>query len=158
MRQQHRSIQVQTLLQHIVFIQKPLTAFMIFTPFLFPISLVGILSLYAISVNPFLPVVTVHACVPSNGICRGFAFKYGKFLLPPRFLTALSVPKVPPREHTVSSQKKVYWIFVILTTPLLADYNHFTAVDSRHSRLKHIPFYHLRRFYHDIQDKGSLFP
>ena len=42
--------------------------------------------------------VTVHACVPSNGICRGFAFKYGKFLLPPRFLTALSVPKVPTRE------------------------------------------------------------
>ena len=35
--------------------------------------------------------------VPSNGICRGFAFKYGKFLLPPRFLTALSVPKVPTR-------------------------------------------------------------
>ena len=98
MRQQHRSIQVQTLLQHIVFIQKPLTAFMIFTPFLFPISLVGILSLYAISVNPFLPVVTVHARVPSNGICRGFTFKYGKFLLPPRFLTALSVPKVPTRE------------------------------------------------------------
>jgi len=99
MRQQHRSIQVQTLLQHIVFIQKPLTAFMIFTPFLFPISLVGILSLYAISVNLFLPVVTVHARVPSNGICRGFAFKYGKFLLPPRFLTALSVPKVPTREQ-----------------------------------------------------------
>ena len=22
--------------------------------------------------------VTVHAYVPSNGICRGFAFKYGK--------------------------------------------------------------------------------
>ena len=37
--------------------------------------------------------------VPSNGICRGFAFKYGKFLLPPRFLTALSVPKVPTREQ-----------------------------------------------------------
>ena len=66
MRQQHRSIQVQTLLQHIVFIQKPLTAFMIFTPFLFPIDLVGMLSLYEISVNPFLPVVTVHARVPSN--------------------------------------------------------------------------------------------
>ena len=33
-----------------------------------------------------------------NGICRGFAFQYGKFLLPPRFLTALSVPKVPTRE------------------------------------------------------------
>ena len=58
----------------------------------------GILSLYAISVNPFLPVVTVHARVPSNGICRGFTFKYGKFLLPLRFLTALSVPKVPTRE------------------------------------------------------------
>jgi len=41
--------------------------------------------------------ITVHAYVPSNGICRGFAFKYGKFLLPPRFLTALSVPKVPTR-------------------------------------------------------------
>ena len=41
--------------------------------------------------------VTVHAYVTSNGICRGFAFKYGKFLLPPRFLTALSVPKVPTR-------------------------------------------------------------
>ena len=39
--------------------------------------------------------VTVHAYVPSNRICRGFAFKYGKFLLPPRYLTALSVPKVP---------------------------------------------------------------
>ena len=26
------------------------------------------------------------------------AFKYGKFLLPPRFLTALSVPKVPTHE------------------------------------------------------------
>jgi hypothetical protein len=37
--------------------------------------------------------------VPSNGICRGFAFKYGKFLLSPRFLTALSVPKVPTREQ-----------------------------------------------------------
>ena len=44
-----------------------------------------------------LELVTVHAYVPSNGICRGFAFKYGKFLLPPRFLTALSVPKVPTR-------------------------------------------------------------
>ena len=39
--------------------------------------------------------VTVHAYVSSNGICRGFAFKYGKFQLPPRYLTALSVPKVP---------------------------------------------------------------
>ena len=54
---------------------------------------------------------------------------------------ALSVPKVPTYEqlHRIFS-KKVYWIFVILTTPLLADYNHFTAVDSRHSRLKHIHF------------------
>ena len=43
-----------------------------------------------------MPEVTVHAYVPSNGICRGFAFKYGKFLLPPRFLTALSVPKCLP--------------------------------------------------------------
>ena len=46
----------------------------------------------------YVGLVTVHAYVPSNGICRGFAFKYGKFLLPPRFLTALSVPKVPTRE------------------------------------------------------------
>ena len=38
----------------------------------------------------------------SNGICRGFAFKYGKFLLPPRFLTALSVPTVPTREQLLS--------------------------------------------------------
>ncbi|MFQ9207986.1 MAG: hypothetical protein ACLR3S_01730 [Clostridium fessum] len=38
----------------------------------------------------------------SNGICRGFAFQYGKFLLPPRFLTALSVPKVPTREPVTS--------------------------------------------------------
>ena len=43
--------------------------------------------------------VTVHAYVPSNGICRSFAFKYGKFLLPPRFLTALLPPKVPTREQ-----------------------------------------------------------
>ena len=50
--------------------------------------------------TPFYdPRVTVHAYVPSNGICRGFAFKYGKFLLPPRFLTALSVPKVPTCEQ-----------------------------------------------------------
>ena len=48
--------------------------------------------------KPLFYRVTVHAYVPSNGICRGFAFKYGKFLLPPRFLTALSVPKVPTRE------------------------------------------------------------
>ena len=47
----------------------------------------------------FYAPVTVHACVPSNGICCGFAFKYGKFLLPPRFLTALSVPKVPTRKQ-----------------------------------------------------------
>ena len=46
--------------------------------------------------------ITVHAYVPSNGICRGFAFKYGKFLLPPRFLTALSVSKVPPRQQLLS--------------------------------------------------------
>ena len=46
-----------------------------------------------------LPRVTVRAYVPGNGSCRGFAFKYGKFLLPPRFLTALSVPKVPTRKQ-----------------------------------------------------------
>ena len=49
--------------------------------------------------KPLFYRVTVHAYVPSNGICRGFAFKYGKFLLPPRFLTALSVPKVPTQEQ-----------------------------------------------------------
>ena len=47
-------------------------------------------------------IITVHAYVPSNGICRGSAFKYGKFLLPPRFLTALSVPTVPTREQLLS--------------------------------------------------------
>ena len=52
---------------------------------------------FAIYFLPLQAPVTVHAYVPSNGICRGFAFKYGKFLLPPRFLTALSVPKVPTR-------------------------------------------------------------
>ena len=36
-------------------------------------------------------------CMTSNGICRGFAFKYGKFPLPLRYRTALSVPKVPTR-------------------------------------------------------------
>ena len=34
-------------------------------------------------------------CMTSNGICRGFPFKYGKFPLPLRYCTALSVPKVP---------------------------------------------------------------
>ena len=29
-------------------------------------------------------------------------FKYGKFLLPPRFLTALSVPKVPTHQQLFS--------------------------------------------------------
>jgi len=36
-----------------------------------------------------------------NCICTSplfFPFKFGKFLLPPRFLTALSVPKAPTRE------------------------------------------------------------
>ena len=59
--------------------------------------------------SPKLSTVTVHAYVPSNGICRGFAFKYGKFLLPPRFLTALSVPKVPTREQKrirIASERK----------------------------------------------------
>ena len=46
--------------------------------------------------------ITVHAYVPSDGICRGFAFKYGKFLLPPHFLTALLEPKVPTREQLLS--------------------------------------------------------
>ena len=52
-----------------------------------------------VCVNSNKSAVTVHAYVSSNGICRGFAFKYGKFLLPPRFLTALSVPKVPTCEQ-----------------------------------------------------------
>ena len=34
-------------------------------------------------------------CMTSNRICRGFAFKYGKFPLSLRYRTALSVPKVP---------------------------------------------------------------
>jgi len=38
---------------------------------------------------------TVHAYVPSNEIFRVFAFKYGKFLLPPPFITVFSVSKVP---------------------------------------------------------------
>ena len=54
---------------------------------------------YSIFIPFYDPRVTVHAYVPSNGIRRGFAFKYGKFLLPPRFLAALSVPKVPTREQ-----------------------------------------------------------
>ena len=59
--------------------------------------------------------VTVHAYVPSNGICRGFAFKYGKFLLPPRFLTALSVPKVPTCETvTIISS----FVFILFSTAL----------------------------------------
>ena len=49
--------------------------------------------------SPFKSDVYKRQYVPSNGICRGFAFKYGKFLLPPRFLTALSVPKVPTCEQ-----------------------------------------------------------
>jgi len=55
--------------------------------------------------------VTVHAYVPSNGICRGF----GKFLLPPRFLTALSVPKVPTCE-TVSIISS--FVFILFSTAL----------------------------------------
>ena len=35
--------------------------------------------------RPFPSFVTEHAYVSSNGICRGFAFQCGKFLLPPRF-------------------------------------------------------------------------
>ena len=45
-------------------------------------------------------------CMTSNGICRGFAFKYGKFPLPLRYRTALSVPKVP----TMYSNYVVYKI------------------------------------------------
>lgn len=54
MRQQHRSIQIQRLLQHIVFIPKPLTVFMIFSPFLFSYQLSRyIITLYHIC-QPFL--------------------------------------------------------------------------------------------------------
>ena len=34
-------------------------------------------------------------CMTSNRICRGSAFKYGKFSQPLLYRTALSVPKVP---------------------------------------------------------------
>ena len=50
-----------------------------------------------------LPVVLVknmllytHTC-PVTEFAVASHLKYGKFLLPPRFLTALSVPKVPTR-------------------------------------------------------------
>ncbi|WP_288742518.1 hypothetical protein, partial [uncultured Clostridium sp.] len=36
-------------------------------------------------------------------------FQYGKFLLPPRFLTALSVPKVPTREPVTSISLFLYF-------------------------------------------------
>lgn len=73
MRQQHRSIQIQTLLQHIVLIQKPLTVFMTFTPFLFSYQL----SRYIITLY--------HICQPFfNYFC---------------YCTALSVPNVPIREQ-----------------------------------------------------------
>ena len=69
--------------------------------------------------------ITVHAYVPSNGICRGFAFKYGKFLLPPRFLTALSVPKVPIREQLRKNASCIYPLFTVssLQEPLYNPYN-----------------------------------
>ena len=35
----------------------------------------------------------------TSNICLYDPYEYGKFLLPPRFLTALSVPKVPTREQ-----------------------------------------------------------
>ena len=47
--------------------------------------------------------VIVHAHVPSNRFYRGFAFKYNKFLLPPRYLTALSLPKVPACEQQLTT-------------------------------------------------------
>lgn len=47
--------------------------------------------------------VTVHTHVPSNSSYRGFAFKYNKFLLPPRYLTALSLPKVPACEQQLTT-------------------------------------------------------
>ena len=56
-------------------------------------------NLFAFSCILFCIAVHAYVYVASNGICRGFAFKYGKFLLPPRFLTALSVTKVPTQEQ-----------------------------------------------------------
>ena len=52
-------------------------------------------NLFHIFLLQFSHNVTVHALHDQQRICRGFAFKYGKFPLPLRYRTALSVPKVP---------------------------------------------------------------
>lgn len=43
-----------------------------------------------------------HTCPVTKFTVASHLFKYGKFLLPPRFLTALSVSKVPPRQQLLS--------------------------------------------------------
>ena len=60
-------------------------------------------------------------CMTSNGICRGFAFKYGKFPLPLRYRTALSVPKVP----TMYSN---YVVYKMNTCLLYTSYSEFYDV------------------------------
>ena len=49
-----------------------------------------------LSRHSFEKFITVYASCP---VTEFAAFKYGKFLLPPRFLTVLSVPKMPARKQ-----------------------------------------------------------
>ena len=59
--------------------------------------------------------ITVHAYVSSNGICRGFAFQYGNFLLPPRFLRHFRFQKCLPVNRNMSIQN----VYVLQKTSYL---------------------------------------
>ena len=87
-----------------------------------------------ISKAPLIRLLFTH--VPSNGICRGFTFKYSKFLLPPRFPTALSVPKVPTREpsHPDKRCSPPLNDFIFLWHKFPVNRNNFLILH-RHSRV-----------------------
>ena len=85
--------------------------------------------------------ITVHAYVPSNGICRGFAFKYGKFLLPPRFLTALSVPKVPTREHLLSLSHISIKLLFHTHTMMQIPFFQYLSYSQRHPSVRLVCFF-----------------
>ena len=69
------------------------------------------------------------------------AFKYGKFLLSPRFLTALSVPTVPTREQLLSlshiSIKMLFHTHIMMQIPFFQ----YLSYSQRHPSVRLVCFF-----------------